>query len=371
MPSRTRFLSTVTPCPQCRLVLASLLLLCLLSWTRVGLAAVAPGASEEASGASGQTQASSAGVMQARQDSASGQIDISQNGRPVLRYNYKTIEPGEVLDKVTPANRIYARARSDYIHPLCGLQGEVLTRDWSPDHPHHRGIYWAWPEVDFGTNRGDLHALQKVFARPTGKIRLQSGPDYAEIAAENLWQWEDREPIVREQAIIRAYRATEQGRVIDLAFRFVALKDGVTLARRGTEHYGGLNIRMATPASQDIAVHTDPSNAMPRRAWSDLSGVFAGASAPSGLTVFQYQGNTDYPGDWVQYPHLSWCQPTFPAAGTRYALRRDQPLVLRYRLFVHAGVRPDDERAAKLWDDMHAPGAAVPAFGQVTAAEPR
>jgi hypothetical protein len=309
--------------------------------------------------------------MQARQDSASGQIDISQNGRLVLRYNYKTIEPGAVLDKVTPANRIYARARSDYIHPLCGLQGEVLTRDWSPDHPHHRGIYWAWPEVDFGTNRGDLHALQKVFARPTGKIRLQSGPDYAEIEAENLWQWEDREPIVREQAIIRAHRATEQGRVIDLAFRFVALKDGVTLARRGTEHYGGLNIRMATPASQDIAVHTDPSNAVPRRAWSDLSGVFAGASARSGLTVFQYQGNPDYPGDWVQYPNLSWCQPTFPAAGTRYALRRDQPLVLRYRLFVHAGVGPDDERAAKLWDDMHAPGAAAPAFGHVTAAEPR
>jgi len=335
------------------------------------LAAVAPGAREEASRASGQTQASSAAVMQARQDSASGQIDISQNGKPVLRYNYKTIEPGAVLDKVTPANRIYARARSDYIHPLCGLQGEVLTRDWSPDHPHHRGIYWAWPEVDFGTNRGDLHALQKVFARPTGKIRLQSGPDYAEIEAENLWQWEDREPIVREQAIIRAHRATEQGRVIDLAFRFVALKDGVTLARRGTEHYGGLNIRMATPASQDITVHTDPSNAVPRRAWSDLSGVFAGASAPSGLTVFQYQGNIDYPGDWVQYPNLSWCQPTFPATGTRYALRRDQPLVLRYRLFVHAGVRPDDQRAAKLWDDMHAPGAAAPAFGQATAAEPR
>ena len=32
---------------------------------------------------------------------------------------------------------------------------------------------------------------------------------------------------------------------------------------------------MATPASQDIFVHTDQSNAVPRRAWSDLSGVFA------------------------------------------------------------------------------------------------
>ena len=308
-----------------------------------------------------QNQASPASVMEARQDPASGQIDLSENGKSVLRYNYKTVEPGEALNQVTPANRIYARPRSDYIHPLHGLNGEVLTKDWSLDHPHHRGIYWAWPEVDYGTNRGDLHALQKVFARPTGEIRLQSGSEFAQIEAENLWLWEDHEPIVREQAIIRAYRATEQGRVIDLAFRFVALKDDVALARRGTAQYGGLNIRMATPASQAISVHTDASNAVPRRAWSDLSGVFGGSTTPSGLTVLQHRQNPDYPGDWVQYTNLSWCQPTFPAAGTRYPLRRDQPLVLRYRLIVHAGPKPEDDKLAKLWDDLHAPATALPA----------
>ena len=143
----------------------------------------------------------------------------------------------------------------------------------------------------------------------------------------------------------------------------------MTLARRGTAHYGGLNVRMATPASQEISVHTDPSNAEPRRAWSDLSGVFGGAAVPSGLTVLQHQQNPDYPGDWVQYPNLSWCQPTFPAAGTRYALRRDQPLVLRYRLIVHAGAKPDEDRAAKLWDAWHVSAAAVPVFGESRAEE--
>jgi len=309
-----------------------------------------------------ESKAAFAPVMQAARDLASGQIDITDHGKPVLRYNYKNVEPGEVLDKVTPGNRKYALARGDYIHPFYGLKGEVLTRDWSIDHPHHRGIYWAWPEVDFGTNRGDLHALQKVFARPTGKVRLQGGPVFAEIEAENLWMWEDREPIVREQAVIRAYRATGRGRVVDLAFRFVALTDGVTLARRGMEHYGGLNVRMATPAAQDIFVFTDPTNTVPRRAWSDLSGVFSATGAASGLIVLQYPRNPDYPGDWVQYPQLSWCQPTFPATGTRYALRRDKPLILRYRLLIHAGARPDDARAGKLWDAFQASAAAVPAF---------
>jgi hypothetical protein len=127
-------------------------------------------------------------------------------------------------------------------------------------------------------------------------------------------------------------------------------------------HYGGLNIRMATPASQDIVVHTDASNAVPRRAWSDLSGVFGAAGAASGLAVLQHQANPDYPGDWVQYPNLSWCQPTFPAAGTRYPLGREQPLVLRYRLFIHRGAGLDEERASKLWDAFHGPAAAMPVF---------
>lgn len=298
-------------------------------------------------------------VMRAERDPASGQVDLTESGKRVLRYNDRTVEPGAVLERVAPGNRIYARPRSDYIHPLLGPNGEELTRDWSEDHPHHRGIYWAWPEVDFGRERADLHALQRVFARPTGKGELQSGPVFAQVTAENHWLWEDREPIVREVAVIRAYRASERGRVVDLAFQFVALKEGVTLARRGTDQYGGLNVRMATPQSQSITAFVSPAGSVPRRAWSDVSGVFKG-DTPSGLTLLQHHGNPDYPGDWVKYPELSWCQPTFPASGTRFALRVGQPLVLRYRLWIHSGIAPDEAFASQLWDALHSPHSAQP-----------
>lgn len=99
----------------------------------------------------------------ARLEAASGQFDITDAGHPVLRYNWKTVEPGDLPTNIAPANRIYARPRSDYIHPLFGLDSEILTKDWSLEHPHHRGIYWAWPEVDWRGQRADLHALQKVF----------------------------------------------------------------------------------------------------------------------------------------------------------------------------------------------------------------
>lgn len=280
----------------------------------------------------------------------SGSWDLFEGEQPILRYNYQTLEPGELLAQVSEPNRKYARARSDYIHPLYGPQGEIMTQDWALDHPHHRGIYWAWPEVDFGLERGDLHALQFVFARPTGRCEGHVDADHAWIQAENLWKWEDREAIVREQVLIRAWRSRAGGRWIDLEFRFTALQPDVTLARRETRLYGGLNTRLAPVQEQRIAFHTDPPEVIPRRAWADLSGRFGGGTEPIGLAILQHPANPDYPGDWVEYPELNWFQPTFPQAETRFPLAQDRPLVLRYRLWVHPG-RKDAPALAAAWGD--------------------
>ena len=293
-------------------------------------------------GAGAPTAATQSG-MAARQQAAGGQYEITEDGKPVLQYNYSTVEPGEVLKSVSAGNRVYARARSDYIHPLWGLDGAVLTKDWSVDHPHHRGVYWAWPEVDWRGQRGDLHALQKVFARPTGRCAGTSGAGFAQIEAENEWKWEDREPIVKERAIMRAWAATASGRCIDLEFQFTALADDVALARRETKHYGGLNLRLGAVKDQQILLNTDPATTKPRLAWADLSGYFPGSQSLSGVAVFQNPANPDYPGDWVKYPELNWVQPTFPAAGTRYLLKKDRVLVLRFRLWVHAGRLSEEE----------------------------
>ena len=315
-------------------------------------------------------------IMKASLDPDDGQINFTDQGKPVLRYNYQTVyeddefafrglAPNEYIvtrnDTFMTNPSIYAVPRSNYIHPIYGPNGEILTRDWSRDHPHHRGIYWAWPEVDFGSKRGDLHALQKVFARPTGKIKLQNGPVYAQVEAENLWIWEEGiVPVVHELTLIRVYHQTEHGRIIDLVYQFTGLKDSITIARRATWAYGGLNVRMMTPQSQEISFFTDTADTVPQRAWSDLSGVFTGTDDPSGLMVLQYQKNPEYPGEWMQYPELAWVQPTFPTANTRYALEPGKPLVLRFRLVVHSGSKPDDSSAAMLWDAFHSDLAPVP-----------
>ena len=308
-------------------------------------------------------------VMKANLDPNSGQVIIEEGGKKVLQYNYQTVyekdvirDAGEILEQHVRAGRdtfvttsIYAVPRSDYIHPLYGLGGEMLTRDWPVGgHPHHRAIFWAWPEVEVGSERGDIYALQRVFARPTGKIDLMAGPVFARITAENLWMWEDREPIVREHAVISVYRATPTTRIIDLTIKLDALKDSITIATRNTDSYGGLNLRMQSPGEQKISYFSDEAESNPLRAWSDFNGIFKGNESASGLMVLQHRDNPDYPGSWVEYPNLAWVQPTFPSKGTRYPLDRSQSLVLRYRLVVHTEGEPDRATSEKQWDAFHA-----------------
>jgi len=293
-------------------------------------------------------------ALQVTENAQTGQVVITESGKPVLQYNYKTVQPPDgYLDKVRPDSRKYAMPRSNYIHPLYGLDGEVLTEDWSIDHPHHRGIYWAWPEVDYAGGRGDLHALQRVFARPTGKIKCSHTRDFALITAESIWKWEDKTPIVRELTSIRAHAERQDGRRIDLRFEMTALVDGVTLARRGTNQYGGLNIRLSQVQGLRLIHHADPDGAAPRRAWSDSIGIRSGGSAPVGFGVFEKATNPDYPGDWITYPKLPWFQPAFPAAGTRYPLDRNKPLVLEYRLWIRRGGETAEEDYAEQWDAFH------------------
>ena len=277
-------------------------------------------------------------------DQATGRYTITDHGQPVLTYNFATVPvPAGVTG-------IYAVARSDYVHPLYGPHGEVLTKDYSPDHPHHRGIYWAWPEVTWKGDKRDLHALQGVFARPVRILRQAADGQGAVLSAENVWKWGDADDIVREQATLRVAPAQQGRRAIDFEFKFEALVEGVTLARREKNHYGGFNIRLSARAQQKIVTHTDAAGPAARAAWACLSGIPPAGKQPVSLCILQDARNRDYPGDWIQFPNLDWLQPTFPAQGTVYELKPGTPLTLRYRLVVADGAA-DGETLKQLWNE--------------------
>ncbi|MCP4092856.1 MAG: hypothetical protein GY747_05335 [Planctomycetes bacterium] len=283
---------------------------------------------------------------QATYDKSSGIVALSDGEQALLHYRATSVPlPDGYLDQIAEGNRIYAKPRSGYLHPLYGLDGEELTLDWSIDHPHHRAIYWAWPEVQVGKNTGDLHALQKIYSRPVGEPETIATKEYARVKAKNLWLWDDLDAVVMEQVVITAFAIQEDGmRVIDLELRFEALAEDVSLARRGTNLYGGLNVRLAPVEGLGFDRQTQaPRAATPAtpgalaHAWSTTTGVWKGGKQLTTLAILEYPLNPESPADFVTYEELPWFQPTFPRAGSRYALKRGEPLSLRYRFLIFPG----------------------------------
>jgi len=266
-----------------------------------------------------------------RVDEMAQNYTIVDSCKPVLTYNYGIVPVPEGI------TGIYAVPRGDYVHPLYGPNGEVLTADYQKDHPHHRGIYWAWPEVTYKGEKRDLHALQGVFARPVRIVRQEASKDGALIEAENVWKWGDTEEIVREHATISVMPAKDGLRIIDFQFRLEGLKPDVTIARRQQHAYGGFNVRMSSRKDQQITKHIGNAAQFPQESWAELVGIPPEGKEPIGVFLLQKPSNPLYPGDWVDFPNLNWLQPTFPSKGMAFTLTPGKPIELAYRLIIRGG----------------------------------
>jgi len=272
-------------------------------------------------------------------DAAEGRVDVSENGIPVLRYNHGTTSVPEGIGS--------EYARGDYIHPLYGLDGEILTDDYPKDHAHHRGVNWSWATLQWRGETRDPFAVRGAWARPVD-LRAKSDAESATIEAESVWKWDDKEPVVAETVVIRVFPADAQGRVIDFEIRLKALVEGIEFAGRLKEGYSGFNARMAPGDAQEIRLHADPEGASPRRAWGDYAAVFPGGKGRSGLAIFQCETNPQYPSEWREYPSLNFFQPAFPG-GALIPMPKDETITLNYRVWIHRDA-PDETALARQWD---------------------
>jgi len=267
--------------------------------------------------------------------------------------------------------------RCHYIHPLYGLDGEILTEDFPRDHLHHRGIFWAWHQVLVGAKRvGDGWSL-KDFSQDVIDAKTLSLDDGSSVlSVKVLWKsplWTDDEgqqkPFVRETTVVRVYPVRDllletrkdraltgdrkgKGsngvypasggiRKIDFEIGLLALEDGVRIGGAENEKaYGGFSTRIRLP--KDISFAGQCGAVTPARApieagsWLDFSGSFQEEGQVSGLAILCHRSLPGYPQRWVLRRTGSMQNAVYPGREP-ILLSRKEPLILRYRLIVHKG----------------------------------
>lgn len=266
-------------------------------------------------------------------------LGLWEGDRPVLVYNHGVVP--------NPAGVPADRARSTYVHPLYGLDGEVLTDDFPKDHYHHRGLFWAWPHVNVGTNHYDLWMLKGVEQRFERWLEKAATADRATLGVENGWYVGGRR-LLREEVRFTVHPTRPEGRAIDVDLTLTALGQPVSLLGAEGKSYGGLTLRFGKGTNVVITIPDGVAKgdlAVTNLPWSDLALRLDDSGRTSGAAIFVHPSHPDFPPQWLLRHYGVLCL-GWPGVQTG-TLTPDTPVRLRYRVWVHRGtVGPADLQRA-------------------------
>lgn len=255
---------------------------------------------------------------------------IKQGDKPVLFFQ---VAPKAINGKFE---------RSGYVHPLYDWEGNELTQDGPKDHPHHRGIFWAWHQVLWkGQQIGDSWVSDKIRFVP-GDNSIETQEKALVLHSELNWladsiDAEDKS-IIREKVAIRVNEATDTYRLVDFSITLFALKDSIALGgSNDIKGYGGFSTRWKLP--EDLEFFSADSVLQPRETavtgapWIIFNGTFNGTEKQS-IALFC---KAAYPGpeqSWILRgpKDLSMQNALFP--GREAVIISKDGLTLRYRLVI-------------------------------------
>ncbi|MCF6286062.1 MAG: PmoA family protein [Candidatus Hydrogenedentes bacterium] len=273
-------------------------------------------------------------------------LSISENGKPVLAYHHGWVDPPEGVDA-------HFR-RTGYVHPLYGLDGEVLTQDFPDDHYHHRGVFWGWPNTTWKGKQVSTWSLKGARQSPVSCAKPTFTNDTVTFSGENHWILDEApdHPIASERYRVVVHAATDISRAIDFTITIKNISDapitmlGATTDQKG---YGGFNLRPDKTRkpmhfTSAMGPHTEDAFDI-ASPWVDLSYPMApGSENLSGAAIFQHPANPGYPHEWWIIRHYAFLGHSWPG-NTPYEIKPGDEVTLRYRLYTHRGTAKDGKVA--------------------------
>ena len=284
------------------------------------------------------------------------QLSLSEGSLPILTYQYDVIEHEHV-----PKENL-RRLAGCYVHPLHGINGEILTDNAPADHYHHHGIFWTWTHVgihepDGKTTNYSLWesntALKQHFVRWIGKTITEQA---ATFEVENGWfigDPKDGKKIMTEQVkvIVRRIQKADgiTSRSVDFEFLWQPTDKPITLRGSEGKSYGGFTMRFKPfvpegkreAALSDINRITVPTGIAPGDlpetplAWADYTSLFDSRKEPSGATIFIPKSHPNFPPTWLTRYYGPLCV-GWPGVDGR-TFQPGEKIELRYRVWIHDG----------------------------------
>jgi hypothetical protein len=259
-------------------------------------------------------------------------IELSENSSLVFFYQRK------------PKTLTGQYVCNNYLHPLYGLNGEILTEEFPADHPYHRGIFWTWHQLYVDTTSLGDGWINEGISQEVVSARTETGNDYAKIFLNVDWKsstYMPGKPFMNESTVITVHEIDNDLRKIDFEIKLQPLVDGLQVGGSAdAKGYGGLCARIKLP--DDLIFTSETGRVTPQELqikagpWMDFSGTFQSGSGVSGLAMLCSPSNPGFPQPWILRQKTSMQNVAWPGQN-RIEIPRDKPVTLKYRIFIHKG----------------------------------
>lgn len=261
-------------------------------------------------------------------------LTILEDENPVLVYNYGRMDPPEGMGA--------HYWRSNYVHPVYGMDGEILTQDFPADHAHHRGTFWTWPTVTVDERKTDPWTLRGSRQLFMDWVAREANETRAFLSFRAGWRFDEQwEPFIVENVEIVAHPAEEDHRVLDFVIRLENVSSvEVTIAGSGASGYGGFNFRpdanRAEPTFVTATGKLEEDALNVETPWVDFSSKGTGDGRVAGAAIFQHPQNPGYPHPGWILRHYGFLGHSWPHYEEK-SLAPGDSVTLRYRLLIHRG----------------------------------
>ena len=259
---------------------------------------------------------------------ADDSVTLTEAGKTVLVYRAKPLDPaGEP-------------GRSNYVGALYAPDGTALTEDKPGDHPHQRGVWWAWMKVqssgktvaDGWYMKGLTYFVRsKSFlgdAEGGGTLTVDvdwivnSGPELVYVARETT------------KVTVRPLRAGARRVEFDttITSRIDALGLGGSEDDRG---FGGFSIRLVDPEHLTFSSggKTITPNGGAITAGANMGFAWTDAASPAWAVGLACKANGQAVTRWMLYNDRSMQNCVFPGRAP-LVLKKDEALRLRETLVI-------------------------------------
>jgi hypothetical protein len=237
--------------------------------------------------------------------------------------------------------------RANYIHPLYGLSGEILTEDFPDDHLHHRGIFWAWHQLYIKNERTGDGWECKGISWDITKTEYQAFNDSARLIAWVTWKGiipgessDSPSDLIHEKTIISCYRQHVDQSEIRFDIRLTPLYDGTLLGgSEDVKGYSGFSIRTKLP--DDLSFYSSQGKVTPLETaiqaggWIDMQGTFdPDLKQQTALTLMCDPKDPVPFHGWILRDKGSMQNAAFPGT-TPVAIPKGETLRMQYEIFLH------------------------------------